>query len=245
MEGISINSNKNIIHSFSRPLTSYGVGDSERCIEIPWAISQYKNEKVVLDIGYAHAEERYLKKLLDLHIPELHGLDIVDKNIDGIISHVSDIRKTEFFDDFFDLVFCISTIEHVGKDNKIYTGIISNQEKCGDIQALREIYRITKPGGKVVITVPYGKFHDYGWFIHYDKEKLHALTHSSPWQKSAESYYLYNNGWFNCGDKDLESILYKDNGAPAAAGLACIVLIKPSLKRNIFSLISRLGLKIK
>lgn len=64
---------------FELPFEPYGVNDTERCIEIPWAISCYKGEQKVLDIGYANAEERYLKELSSLSIPQLYGIDIVKK----------------------------------------------------------------------------------------------------------------------------------------------------------------------
>ena len=48
-----------------------GYGDTERCVEIPWALSKYSDETTVLDVGYANAEERYIKSLLSLKIPNL------------------------------------------------------------------------------------------------------------------------------------------------------------------------------
>ena len=77
-----------------------GIDDSERFIEIPWALSLYSGEPEVLDVGYAHAEQRYIDGLLALGIPHLHGLDLVEKRIDGIIPHVADIRNTPYKDNF-------------------------------------------------------------------------------------------------------------------------------------------------
>ena len=116
----------------SKNMTS-GVGDTERYIEIPWAISEYSDEHTVLDIGYANAEERYIASLLSLKIPNLHGLDISEKKIDGIISHTGDIRQTNFEDNFFDFVFCISTIEHIGRDNSKYIHNFIEDLESGDI----------------------------------------------------------------------------------------------------------------
>jgi hypothetical protein len=96
---------------FTIPLKgNFGTGDSERCIEIPWALYLYAGEATVLDVGYAHAERRYISELLSLRIPHLHGIDLVEKNIEGIIPHTMDIRKTRFKDNFFDMVLCISTL---------------------------------------------------------------------------------------------------------------------------------------
>ena len=205
-----------------------GVGDTERYIEIPWAISEYSDEHTVLDIGYANAEERYIASLLSLKIPNLHGLDISEKKFNGIISHTVDIRHTNFEDNFFDFVFCISTIEHIGRDNSKYIHNFIEDLESGDLEGLKEIFRITKINGKCVITVPFGKFCNYGWFIHYDEKRLNTLLNSSPFEIVKKEFFIYENGWHSCDKEDLKDILYKDNNAPAAAGLACLLLKKVS-----------------
>jgi len=165
--------------TFELPCQPFGMGDSERCIEIPWSISCYNGEERVLDVGYANAEDRYIKELLSLNIPELYGLDVVGKKIDGIIPVKGDIRRTGFPDNFFNLILCISTIEHIGRDNSIYFAGYRDKDAMGDFNALKEMCRITKKGGRIVLTVPYGRFHDYGWFTHYDDRRWDDLIRSS------------------------------------------------------------------
>jgi len=205
-----------------------GYGDTERCVEIPWALSKYSDETTVLDVGYANAEERYIKSLLSLKIPNLHGLDISDRKIEGLISHVGDIRKTNFENNYFDFVFCISTIEHIGRDNSVYKTNFTEVLDKGDLDALKEIYRITKIHGKILITVPYGKFFNYGWFIQYDENRLNILLNCCPFEILAKEFFIYENGWHKCDKNDLKNILYHDNNAPAAAGLVCLLLKKMS-----------------
>lgn len=212
--------------NFILPYEPFGIDDSERCIEIPWAISCYNGEERILDVGYANAEDRYLEQLLSLNIKELHGIDIIEKNVEGIISHKSDIRNTNFPDQFFDMIYCISAIEHIGRDNSAYKKDFCEYSKDGDIEALSEICRITKDGGKIVITVPFGKYHNYGWFIHYDEERWNKLIKSVNCNTIREDFYKYDNGWHSCEEHELKEILYKDNNAPAAAGLVCIMLKK-------------------
>ncbi len=62
----------------------------------------------------------------------------------------ADIRKSDFPDVFFNIVTAVSSIEHVGFDG-------SNPKPAGDKDALQEILRILKTGGKLLMTVPFGK----------------------------------------------------------------------------------------
>jgi len=84
--------------------------------------------------------------------------------------------------------------------------------------------RITRRGGRMVITVPYGRLHNYGWFQQYDRGHLDRLISASGCRVLRKDLYIYTDGWHRASEGDLTSVLYKDNGAPAAAGLACILL---------------------
>lgn len=222
---------KNILHKrsnrdiFTITEDHYGMNDTERCIEIPWSMSCYNGAKRVLDIGYANAEERYLKEIFKLKIPELYGLDMVKRDIKGIIGCQGDIRKTSFENNFFDFIFCISTIEHIGMDNSIYFED-TEYSSYGDFEAIKEMARILKKNGEIVLTVPYGKFNDYKWFIHYDEQRWRDLIKQSKCKVVYEDYFLYDEGWNKVDKNVLKNVLYKDNNAPAAAGLACCLLRK-------------------
>ena len=221
---IETNEKSRISRIFTLPFEPFGIGDTERCIEIPWALSCYNGEETVLDVGYANSEERYLRDLLSLNIPDLYGIDVVGKDISGIIPIKGDIRKTSFPDEFFDLIFCISTIEHVGRDNSVYGYCDIDEE--GDFNTIKEMWRITKNGGKIIITVPYGKFQDYGWFIHYDNKRWNDLIRSAKCKILKEDFFIYNRGWRSSTANYLSDILYKANDSFAAAGLVCIMLEK-------------------
>jgi hypothetical protein len=212
--------------AFKIPKEPFGIGDTERCIEIPWAMSCYQGEQKALDVGYANAEERYLKEILSLQIPQLYGLDRIKKDVAGIIPAVADIRQTGFPEGFFDLVFCISTIEHIGRDNTIYFQEGNPIDDSGDFKAIRELSRITRNKGHIALTVPYGKFHDYGWFIHYDEMRLMKLIEASGCDVLRQDFFIYRDGWHHCRRNSLREILYKDNNAAAAAGLVCLLFEK-------------------
>lgn len=54
-----------------------------------------------------------------------------------------DVRDMEFSDGSFDRIISVSVIEHV------------YPEEGGDLKAIREIKRVLKPGGELLITIPY------------------------------------------------------------------------------------------
>jgi SAM-dependent methyltransferase len=65
-----------------------------------------------------------------------------------------DIRTCSLPDESFDAVTCISTLEHVGV---AYYGGLENAN--GDIVASREIIRLLKSGGTLVVTAPYSEMY--------------------------------------------------------------------------------------
>ena len=216
-----------------------GFGQSERFIEIPWCLNRISGAHTVLDIGYAHAEEAYLRGLANLRIPELHGLDIAPpKHINindpnGTVRPLltptqGDIRGTGYPGDMFDLILCISTIEHVGMDNSVYLGPGNDpRDLRGDFQAMVELARITKPGGRFIVTVPFGKPENHGTFRQYDLDRLMRLCTASVLELSEAHYFKYQNGWHECFAYELQNVGYGTNGACNAAGLACVELRKP------------------
>ena len=76
---------------------------------------------------------------------------------DGFSYVYGDLRDTFFKDQTFDVVICVSTIEHIGLDNTLlYTSDQQRDERdeTGFLAAAREFRRILKPGGTCYVTVP-------------------------------------------------------------------------------------------
>jgi SAM-dependent methyltransferase len=214
----------------------YGGGHTERVIEIPWALSKYNGGPRVLEVGCSFASENpeYIQGLLDLNIPELHGIDVSSVDAPHFIKKTADVRESGYETGFFDFILCISTLEHVGKDNtKHYKPVAElpparQNSLQPDVEAMREMVRILKPGGKLIVTVPFGKFVDYGWFTHYDSRAISILFQSVPSPTINAEYFKYMmDGWMPCAPSELAETSYGDNGAPAAAGLACFEITKP------------------
>jgi SAM-dependent methyltransferase len=109
----------------------------------------------VLDVGCA-ATRNYLPASLALLGWEVWGIDIREWKFKFPNFHfvVGDIRQTTFPDNFFDCVYAVSTLDHIGLSGRYG---ITKYDPQGDFKAIREIARILRNEGTLLITIPYGK----------------------------------------------------------------------------------------
>jgi SAM-dependent methyltransferase len=196
-------------------------------VEIPWALSRWRGEERVLDVGYAYAAGYYLTALLALPIPSLHGVDWSAAPVPGMARARGDLRALPYREGAFDLVICISTIEHVGMDNMRY-GLAGHRSVGGDVAALREMERTVRLGGRVLITVPFGRREEHDWFVQYDSGRWEDLVGSTSLrEEEREVFELAQGGWVRAtATKKLERLSY-GQGAPAARAVLCASLVRP------------------
>lgn len=193
------------------------VGMSERVIEIPWVLSRISAEQAVLDVGTSNAYTTYVRHLRAMKPKGLRALDLV--HVDrGIPSDRGDMRAMPYADASFDLVLCVSTLEHVGMDNTGYGATDSGDG--GDLAALRDVRRILKPEGRLLVTVPFGLKENHGWFHQYDDPEWTELVNASGLLETERQTYCYREGW----SLGVPSVGYGANQAPGAAGVLCAEL---------------------
>jgi SAM-dependent methyltransferase len=201
-----------------RELRAPAAGD-ERAIEIPWALARYDGEGHVLDIGYAFAEPAYLAGLVALGATDLVGIDLATADVPGLRSVVADVRALPFSDSSYDLAFCISTLEHIGRNNEVYE-VDAERDDAGDEAALRELHRVLTKDGRLLVSVPTGEHDDQGWQIQRTPDEWIAVFERAGFIVYEDELYLRAaNGWRRASLAEARTARYGSGGPGAGAVL--------------------------
>ena len=187
----------------------------ERALEIPWCLTRYDGERRVLDVGYAFAEAPYVAGLLALGAEELVGVDLASADVPGLRSVVADVRSLPFDDGSFDFALCISTLEHVGRDNTVYD-VDAPREDTGDEAALRELHRVLTKDGRLLVTVPTGAAVDQGWqVVRMPEQWIERFERSGFVVYEDELYVRDGDGWRTASLQEARDAAYLEGGAGA------------------------------
>jgi SAM-dependent methyltransferase len=131
--------------------------DPSRYLELPWAIERLgpKVGASVLDL----ASPKLLAVWLARQGADVTSVDQLEREIDTwralagdeprLKLEVADGRALPFGDATFDHAYSISVLEHI--------------EEPGDTEALRELARVVKPGGRVLVTLPHALDYREDW----------------------------------------------------------------------------------
>jgi SAM-dependent methyltransferase len=141
---------------------------SERAIEVPIAIHfllEHGIGKRILEVGNVLVN---YEPLLHAH-PQIGSIDVVDK----FEAHprVMNIDIMDF-DVKYDTIISISTVEHIGQNH--YGE--QNLDREAPLKAIQKLYNLLHPGGRALITVPYGRLMDLGWLIQFSEDYMNLLT---------------------------------------------------------------------
>ncbi len=227
---------------------NYGIALDERVVEYPWVISRLeKSRKRLLDAGSVFNFETIIDKDIfqdkDLTIvtlaPEPNAFNAKK------ISYVyCDLRQLPFRDDWFDEINCLSTLGHVGMDNKNYTGQQESTKKVNleAEKATSELLRVLKPDSKLFISVVFGKNMQIEWggvpyAEQFDEELLNTYLKIFEGSRKVDVFfYKYDKSGWNITTidqcKDLEyynihtSKSYDEDMAAAARAVALIEVVK-------------------
>jgi SAM-dependent methyltransferase len=201
----------------------------ERVVEIPWVLSRLRPGGRVLEVGYAFAEPAYLAGLLRAGV-ELVGADLAARAVEGMETVIADVRELPFPERSFDQVLLVSTLEHVGADNTVY-GLEAEQDGGARLAALRELRRVLRRDGSLLVTVPLGEPGDHGWFRQEDERGWTRLyARAGFFVEELEAYELAPDGWRAAPGFRAAGVRYGERG-PAASAVLCAELTPGRLRR--------------
>ncbi|PIR06976.1 MAG: hypothetical protein COV55_00945 [Candidatus Komeilibacteria bacterium CG11_big_fil_rev_8_21_14_0_20_36_20] len=194
-----------------------------------------KHEKV-LDLSTTFFDRKYFKVFFEsliLSTEDFYSIDIIPFNYKRFADFVetdllkekikfqkADARNIPYPDNFFNQIMCISTIEHIGFDKVNLAGGRSSFDRSKDLpdffpsletwtedfKVMKEMIRVLKPGGKLLLTVPFGgekiitekdSLGLYALELRYDNKRLNKLLDFPNIKIEEKKIFVYDNnyGW--------------------------------------------------
>jgi SAM-dependent methyltransferase len=218
----------------------FGFTLDERIVEIPWVVANLPSPGRVLDAGSALNHPIILERVM----PRVESLTITTfteeaTNADlGQTYVTADLRELPFADGSFEAIACVSTLDHIGMDNSAY-GSTEPRSEDPDREvalAVAELHRVLRPGGRLLLTVPYGRPQDLGWCRQFDEAGVRRIAADFDANGSSIRVYAHSKrGWNRSTLQRASEASYRDpkreeplegDFAYAAAAVACLSLTR-------------------
>jgi SAM-dependent methyltransferase len=242
-------SDDDILDEFSKKKipAKYGYRLDERIVEYPWIFANLKkNRTVFLDAGSTFNFEYLLNnELIENKEKYIYTFYPENKSYNHKrISYVyGDLRDLPFRDNFFEEIVCQSTIEHIDMDNSIYGYDLKStldtvtNKSYEYLKVIEELLRVLKTNGQLLLTFPYGKFENHGFFQQFDAEMVARITDKMINFGNYELVFFkyLPEGWVvatqeECNDSESfnphTQIGKKDDFAAHSRAICCIKFIK-------------------
>jgi SAM-dependent methyltransferase len=227
-------------------INDYGFRLDERVIEYPWIFSKLNDSNLkILDAGSTFnfdfvVNHNFIKKkelTIFTFAPESNNYS------NQRISYIyGDLRELPFKNKLYDFVVSQSTIEHIDMDNSIYGYDLNfndddTTKSYEYIIAVMEMVRVLKSKGTLLLTFPFGKFENHGFFQQFDDEMLNRILFVFDDIGAYElDFFQYKNDSWNFATKEeLRNVVsYNphsgkgklDDGAAHCRSVVCVHFIK-------------------
>ncbi|MHB8276364.1 MAG: class I SAM-dependent methyltransferase [Candidatus Humimicrobiaceae bacterium] len=194
-----------------RIIDDAGLDGTEREVEIPFIFDNMPNPPAkLLDVGCSYSQ--FLLEMDRLGF-DAYGIDVNDYGVEYSKFIKADARHIPFEDKTFDVVTCISALEHYGLVETPY-GSDTVYDPEAPFTALREMTRVIKDDGMIILTLPYGYTENKDWlkwvkFYNADLIKqLIGVTDLFIFKQQIKA--CINNLWIDISEKEGEKILSTD-----------------------------------
>jgi len=191
---------------------------SERIVEIPF-VHHYLPHSFrgrLLDVGYRESEIVFEASSLGF---ETWGIDIRPPAVEfpGIHYVQGDVTQYAFEPQSFDVVIGLSTFEHIGL---VAYGNVA-KDRDGDLHAVQAVHRLLKPGGRFLLTVPFGQHGATDWYRVYDHAALLALLKGGGLRLEVERFWTKKETmqWVPTPWKEAQAV----DSVSSVKGVACVV----------------------
>lgn len=147
---------------FTRP-SLYDISGTSRIVEYGWALQQLPRVPArVLDVGCSDTMFPLVMASMGYQVI---GTDFKGCNIwHPYFTYVNNTQMYSMPKNYFDVVTLISTIEHIGLDSD------------GDFKCMKDTLKLLKPGGKMILTAPFGQSAVFKGHRVYDIDRLMKLS---------------------------------------------------------------------
>ena len=229
----------------------WGVGVDERCVEWPWVLAHLaQGNGLLLDAG-AGLNRDFLLDSDALGRYPIHMILLAPERYcywDRGVSYLfHDLRDLPIRDAFYDVVVCVSTLEHIGFDNVLYGKRRPSGEDLPDdfVSAVGHFRRVLKPHGVLLFTVPFGRRQLLHTQQVFDRALLsQAIEAFGPSAEVWQTFYRYGpHGWevsvsADCADCEYvpwiaqlpderpAAFPVQPDNAAAARAVACVRIVK-------------------
>lgn len=212
-------------------------GLDERIVEYYWIINELKKLKgKLLDAGSTLNFSIILNKIAkkyDITIQTLYPENDCFFN-HGISYVYNDLTQKNFNNNYFDVITCISTLEHIGFDNKIYQTTLKNEMKKNNesyLQVIKNFKLLLKKNGTLLLTIPFGKHQKFEDLQQFDKKMVNKIVKVFKPKKLSKKFAIYEkNRWKFCKEKQCLNIKFKhksqNHSFDNAASARSIILMK-------------------
>jgi hypothetical protein len=211
---------------------------AERAVEVPLAfdfLARQPSKEQMLEVGNVlQYYENALSDALRIRCRRIIDKFEVGYGIDNI--DIIDVDPEEKYQ----TIISVSTVEHVGQ-NSSPTGRFGERKKSTNLEAplnaIAKIYDLLAVGGHALLTAPFGKLMDGGWYIQFSAEYLDLLTtkYNIPAEGLAVGYLKRvalesrwsnpHQRWAEAAASELSHVRY-DNIASGARAIAVLELTK-------------------